>query len=113
MSRKRNARSPYDTITSNLGQLTRSELEDLADIVGRLIAIAGEEQEEEEEDWATDVSTNGVKAGGAGHIEYKIINGCGPYAYLRRWQGKKLRSIYLGKVGKDGAIIQSKGGSAE
>ena len=113
MSRKRNARSPYDTITSNLGQLTRSELEDLADIVKRLIAIAGEEQEEEEDDWATDVSTNGVTAGGAGHIEYKMINGCGPYAYLRRWQGKKLRSIYLGKVGKDGAIIQSKGGRAE
>ena len=109
MSRKRNARSPFDTVKNHLGQLTRNELEDLADIVNRLLAIAGEEDEEE----ATDVSTNGASVAGArGHVEFKMINGCGPYAYLRTWQGKKLRSHYLGKVGKNGAIIP-KGGSEQ
>jgi hypothetical protein len=33
-----------------------------------------------------------------GHIELKLINGYGPYKYLRRMEGGKLRSIYLGKA---------------
>jgi hypothetical protein len=36
--------------------------------------------------------------GGSGYYEQKIINGCGPYLYLRYWSGGKHRSIYLGKV---------------
>lgn len=43
-----------------------------------------------------------------GHIEYKMIkktNGktYGPYAYLRYWQGKTLKSKYIGKAQKAGA----------
>ncbi len=34
-----------------------------------------------------------------GHLEMKIINGCGPYAYLRVWRGGRLTSTYLGKWG--------------
>jgi len=46
----------------------------------------------------------GVQVGGngrraRGHIEYKTINGCGPYAYLRYWSGQTLKSHYLGKEG--------------
>ena len=37
---------------------------------------------------------------GRGSIERKMINGCGPYLYLRYWSGGKHRSVYLGK-GKD------------
>lgn len=36
--------------------------------------------------------------GGRGYYERKIINGCGPYLYLRYWSGGKHRSIYIGKV---------------
>jgi hypothetical protein len=33
-----------------------------------------------------------------GHIELKMINGYGPYKYLRRVENGKLRSIYLGRA---------------
>jgi hypothetical protein len=36
--------------------------------------------------------------GGIGSLEDKIINGCGPYRYLRYWYGKTHKSIYLGRV---------------
>jgi hypothetical protein len=36
--------------------------------------------------------------GGTGSFEDKIINGCGPYRYLRYWYGKTHKSIYLGRV---------------
>ncbi len=32
-----------------------------------------------------------------GYIEEKFINGCGPYRYLRYWDGKTHKSVYLGK----------------
>ena len=35
-----------------------------------------------------------------GYIELKTINGCGPYRYLRYWDGKTHRSVYLGKQKK-------------
>jgi hypothetical protein len=36
--------------------------------------------------------------GGQGSFEDKIINGCGPYRYLRYWFGKIHKSVYLGRV---------------
>jgi hypothetical protein len=36
--------------------------------------------------------------GGIGSFEDKIINGCGPYRYLRYWYGKIYKSVYLGRV---------------
>jgi hypothetical protein len=36
-----------------------------------------------------------------GYIEEKFINGCGPYRYLRYWDGKTHRSVYLGKAKSD------------
>ena len=35
---------------------------------------------------------------GGSYIERKMINGCGPYQYLRYQQAGKYRSIYLGKL---------------
>jgi hypothetical protein len=32
-----------------------------------------------------------------GYIEEKFINGCGPYRYLRYWDGKIHKSVYLGR----------------
>ena len=34
----------------------------------------------------------------SGAIELKMINGCGPYKYLRYWSGGRHRSVYMGKV---------------
>lgn len=34
----------------------------------------------------------------AGHIELKMINGCGPYKYKRVLVGGRLKSVYIGKA---------------
>ena len=34
----------------------------------------------------------------SGSIEYKTINGCGPYAYRRVREGRRHKSIYLGRL---------------
>ena len=48
-------------------------------------------------------NTNDGNGGGTGRgsIERKMINGCGPYLYLRYWSGGKHRSVYLGKAESD------------
>ena len=90
-------KTPLDEVTSRLGQLDRSELEELQDIVARfLTALAPEEETGDDElDELEEAKTNGRVA--KGHIEEKTINGYGPYLYLRYWQGKTLKSKYLGK----------------
>ena len=85
-------KTPFETVTSHLGQLTRSELEELADLVAALLDATDEDQVEGDKPEKT--GTSGTK----GHIEAKTINGCGPYLYLRYWSGKTLRSKYIGKA---------------
>lgn len=89
-------KTTFDTVTSNLGQLSRPELVELAEMVAALLAI-GEEKEAQE---AT-AEKEAEKTGAKGHIEAKMINGCGPYLYLRYWSGKTLKSKYIGKEGKE------------
>jgi hypothetical protein len=50
-------------------------------------------------DRATEVECDeyGKPVNQRGYIEQKWINGCGPYRYLRYWDGDKHRSVYLGK----------------
>lgn len=88
------AKTPFETVTSNLGQLDRGELEELQVIVAAYLT-ALEDEEDQGETGDDQVVTNGRAA--RGHIEEKTINGCGPYLYLRYWQGKTLKSKYLGK----------------
>lgn len=94
-------KTPFETITRNLVALSRPELEELADMVAALL-----DAQEAEEEAPTYTSTTGKavtvngKRGAKGHIEAKVINGFGPYLYLRYWHGGHLRSKYLGK--KDG-----------
>ena len=90
-------KTPLDEVTSRLGQLDRSELEELQDIVARFLAALDPEEETVDEE-LEEAKTNGRVA--KGHIEEKTINGYGPYLYLRYWQGKTLKSKYLGKKGK-------------
>lgn len=87
-------KTPLDEVTSRLGQLDRSELEELQDIVARFLAVLDPEEETVDEE-LEEAKTNGRVA--KGHIEEKTINGYGPYLYLRYWQGKTLKSKYLGK----------------
>lgn len=92
----RKAKTPFDTVTSNLGQLSRGELEELGEMVAALLAVAKPEGEEENDDDALD-GEKPSRPAARGHIEEKVINGCGPYLYLRYWQGKTLKSKYIGK----------------
>lgn len=96
MTRKA-TKTPFDTVTSHLGQLSRVELEELGEMVAALLAVTASE---EEEDRVTGNGDKPTKTAARGHIEEKMINGCGPYLYLRYWQGKTLKSKYIGKKGK-------------
>mgnify|MGYP000985898985 CR=1 FL=1 len=84
----------FETVTSNLGQLSRGELVELADIVAALLVAT----KEESDDQVADLEDLDVKPAAKGHIEAKTINGCGPYLYLRYWSGKTLKSKYIGKA---------------
>ena len=93
---KRTDKTPFDTATSQLGQLTRSELEELAVMVAALLDAT--DVEAEDDDQVEEATDKPAKAGAKGHIEAKVINGCGPYLYLRYWSGKTLKSKYIGKA---------------
>jgi len=93
MTRKA-TKTPFETVTSHLGQLSRGELEELGEMVAALLAATAPE---EEDDQVADLDAKPTKAAARGHIEEKTINGCGPYLYLRYWQGKTLKSKYIGE----------------
>ena len=44
------------------------------------------------------VPTKGGRAGRGGWVEMRMVNGCGPYAYRRWWEGGRKRTRYIGKV---------------
>lgn len=87
--------SAMKSITGSLAQLERPELEELAQIVAALLDLQAPEEAEVELE-----PSQGEQAGSKakGHIEEKMINGYGPYRYLRYWQGKTLKSQYIGKA---------------
>lgn len=87
--------SALKTITGSLAQLERCELEELAQIVASLLDLQAPEEEELE---PVQGEQKPSRAGAKGHIEEKLINGYGPYLYLRYWQGKTLKSQYIGKA---------------
>ena len=95
MARKA-TKDAFETVTSNLGQLSREELVELADIVAALLVATKEESDDQVAD-LEDLDAD-VKPAAKGHIEAKTINGCGPYLYLRYWSGKTLKSKYIGKA---------------
>lgn len=88
-------KTPFDTVTSSLGQLDRGELEELQVIVAAYLAALTEDKDEDQVETGDALAHNGRAA--RGHVEEKTINGCGPYLYLRYWQGKTLKSKYIGK----------------
>lgn len=100
MAKKQRKTKPvYQQITSKLGQLTRDELDDLIEVVTELREAMDKSPEEQHKEFLK-VASDTVREGHRpkrGHVEQKMINGYGPYLYLRYWRGGKLRSTYLGK----------------
>ena len=96
-------KTAFDEVTSRLGQLSQSELVELGDMVAALLGVPGVSrffaptEEDGEDDQVADPEEKSDKPAAKGHIEAKMINGCGPYLYLRYWSGKTLKSKYIGK----------------
>lgn len=101
-TKKTTPKTSFDEVTSRLGQLSQSELVELGDMVAALLGVPGVSRffapnEEEDDDQVADLEEKGNGKAAKGHIEAKMINGCGPYLYLRYWSGKTLKSKYIGK----------------
>ena len=96
-------KTAFDEVTSHLGQLSQSELVGLGDMVAALLGVPGVSrffaptEEDGDDDQVEDQVEKGNRKAAKGHIEAKMINGCGPYLYLRYWSGKTLKSKYIGK----------------
>lgn len=102
-SKAKTPKTSFDEVTSRLGQLSESELVELGDMVAALLGVPGVScffaaTEEDDDDLVGDLDRNGDKPAAKGHVEAKMINGCGPYLYLRYWSGKTLKSKYIGKA---------------
>lgn len=102
-SKAKTPKTSFDEVTSRLGQLSESELVELGDMVAALLGVPGVSRffaatEEDDDDLVGDLDRNGDKPAAKGHVEAKMINGCGPYLYLRYWSGKTLKSKYIGKA---------------
>lgn len=86
-------KSQVDVLLPQLMNWTLDELRDLQGALGGLIEAL--------EDEATVENERPSRKKKVGSIELKMIkqNGklYGPYKYLRYWEGKKLKSKYLGK----------------
>ena len=78
-------------------ELASWTLEDLRDLQSALAGLIEASEDEQEQDRAASTAK-----GEKGSIELKWIkrNGrqYGPYRYLRYWEGKKLKSKYLGRL---------------
>lgn len=101
-TKKTTPKTSFDEVTSRLGQLSQSELVELGDMVAALLGVPGVSRffapnEEEDDDQVADLAEKSNGKAAKGHIEAKMINGCGPYLYLRYWSGKTLKSKYIGK----------------
>ncbi len=84
-----------------LERMTKQELlELLAAVQARLAELEAQEAQAEARYEAASGPAGEARA--KGHIEWKKVNGCGPYAYLRYWEGGRLRSKYLGKNPPEG-----------
>ncbi len=94
--------SAFKKITNNLGQLSRTELEELQVIVEALLEAIDfdtppEVSPTKKEDLMR-LSWKQAKAGQKpkkGYVEEKIIRGYGPYLYLRFWKEGSLKSLYI------------------
>lgn len=99
-------KSSYQIITSNLAQLSETELLELREAVNALLEATSASPPIESKlrvktpEEVMRHSYEQAKAGQKptkGYVEQKMINGYGPYLYLRFWHEGKLKSLYIGK----------------
>ncbi len=88
----------FKSLVRSLDSLTDEELTDFDALLHGL--IEAREDAVVEETTPAPAKGNAAKKAARGHIEYKMINGYGPYKYLRYWQGKTLKSQYMDQKGK-------------
>lgn len=84
-------RSQSDAVSHLLKQAAELSQIELVALMSGLQALIKPEDERDE---------YGKPTNQEGYIEEKFINGCGPYRYLRYWDGKTHKSVYLGKSHK-------------
>ncbi|MDV3002577.1 MAG: hypothetical protein N5P05_004232 (plasmid) [Chroococcopsis gigantea SAG 12.99] len=99
--KKSNNHPNLEKIITDCYGLKVYELKALRDAVDALIELSEDEREEltdgEGKARARLLASGAGGSGKAGYIEKKIINGCGPYLYLRVRINGNNRSFYLGK----------------
>ncbi|MBD1838903.1 hypothetical protein [Coleofasciculus sp. FACHB-501] len=96
MPRKKTSDFSPQQVAPHAAKWNRDELEEMKAIIDGLLQ-AMEPTPEPMEEAALPNQDRGCK-GGIGYLEEKIINGCGPYRYLRYWRAGKRKSVYVGKV---------------
>ena len=90
-------------LTQQLQSLNKAQLLAARMLADELLERAQEVEEnaQTEADSASPAPAKGKKDG-KGWVELKMINGSGPYAYRRWYEGKRCRSKYIGKVKQEG-----------
>jgi hypothetical protein len=87
MPRRRSQSKAVERLLKQASGLSQNELQALISGLKALVV-----PEDERDEYGKPVQQEG-------YIEEKYINGCGPYEYLRYWDGKTHKSVYLGKKG--------------
>jgi hypothetical protein len=80
---------PKPTVDSLLKQASALSIEELKALASGVEGLL--------EDALGEIDEYGKPNSQEGYVERKMINGSGPYRYLRYWEGKTHRSVYLGK----------------
>lgn len=103
-------KSLTDALLPTLAAWPIEDLRDLQESINALVEAIAPPVDEQEESTAPEVSAGAAPTGGggkarargAGYIEEKMVNGCGPYRYLRWRSEGRQRSRYIGKAPKVG-----------
>lgn len=100
MSKRKKPESPLlvESVLQQAAQLSKPELEELLTALTALL----EALKDEMIDGETQPQSTKLRCGsrGGSRIEWKLINGYGPYPYLRFRSGGKYRSYYLKDLAK-------------
>jgi hypothetical protein len=94
MPRRQLTRLRPKDVAPHAYQWNRAELEEMRAIIDALLEASSPEPETSPVP-AGDSQPRGKRGGG--YFEDKMINGCGPYRYLRYWLSGKRKSVYVGK----------------
>jgi hypothetical protein len=98
MPRKQPTRLIPKDVAPHAYQWNHAELEEMRAIIDALLEASSPEPETSPVP-AGDSQPHGTRGGG--YFEDKMINGCGPYQYLRYWLCGKRKSVYVGKKKMD------------